>query len=326
MTTASFASLGLDIAKAKFAAVLLRNGRTRPRHFANTAAGFAQLQHGPRAHAPLPLHACLEAAGCYGEPLALFLYPQGVHVSVVNPASINAYAHSAQQRNKTDKAAAAHHARFSAAPPPPRGTPPPPARRQRRARERRWQALQAMRQQERHRLDWEAAGSLVGAGLCEHIAYWERQMALPERQRQGHARAQPNQSQQTDEQPRDLDNGAPPAPERRAGERPSGQEGRAGWAANAAGTSPRQRARDRREQGKTRKSREGKASARRAKNEAAAEALRAEPNRRESAARRLAAGKPKMAVIGAVMRKLLHQAHGVLKHNRPFDPNDAPAT
>ena len=32
-------------------------------------------------------------------------------------------------------------------------------------------------------------------------------------------------------------------------------------------------------------------------------------------------GKPKMAIIGAVMRKLLHLAFGVLKTRKPFDPN-----
>jgi transposase len=31
-------------------------------------------------------------------------------------------------------------------------------------------------------------------------------------------------------------------------------------------------------------------------------------------------GKSKMAVIGAVMRKLVHLAYGVLKSGRPFDP------
>ncbi|MBK8797600.1 MAG: IS110 family transposase [Anaerolineales bacterium] len=31
-------------------------------------------------------------------------------------------------------------------------------------------------------------------------------------------------------------------------------------------------------------------------------------------------GKPKMAVVGAVMRKLLHLAYGVLKTRKPFDP------
>jgi len=28
-----------------------------------------------------------------------------------------------------------------------------------------------------------------------------------------------------------------------------------------------------------------------------------------------------MAIIGAVMRKLLHLAYGVLKNQKPFDPN-----
>ena len=31
-------------------------------------------------------------------------------------------------------------------------------------------------------------------------------------------------------------------------------------------------------------------------------------------------GKSKMSVIGAVMRKLIHIAYGVLKGGRPFDP------
>jgi transposase len=52
----------------------------------------------------------------------------------------------------------------------------------------------------------------------------------------------------------------------------------------------------------------------------------ANPPLRGFAQHLLALGKTKMCVVGAVMRKLLHQAHGVLKHNRPFDPNDAPTT
>lgn len=70
----------------------------------------------------------------------------------------------------------------------------------------------------------------------------------------------------------------------------------------------------------------GNAAVRRALYLPAVVALQANPLLREFAARLLAAGKPKMAVVGAVMRKLLHQAHGVLKHNCPFDPNYAPTT
>ena len=32
-------------------------------------------------------------------------------------------------------------------------------------------------------------------------------------------------------------------------------------------------------------------------------------------------GKHKMAIIGAVMRKLIHLAYGVLKNQKPFDPH-----
>ena len=33
------------------------------------------------------------------------------------------------------------------------------------------------------------------------------------------------------------------------------------------------------------------------------------------------AGKPAKLIIGAMMRKLLHVAYGVLKSAKPFDPN-----
>src|SRR5438045_654629 len=42
-------------------------------------------------------------------------------------------------------------------------------------------------------------------------------------------------------------------------------------------------------------------------------------------ARLLAAGKSPMAVVGAAMRKLIHLAYGVLKTGKPFDPNHQPA-
>jgi hypothetical protein len=40
--------------------------------------------------------------------------------------------------------------------------------------------------------------------------------------------------------------------------------------------------------------------------------------------RLLAAGKSKMGALVAAMRKLVHIAFGVLKHNTPFNPNIAP--
>jgi len=326
MTTASFAYLGLDIAKAKFDAALRQDGRTHHHLFANTQVGFAQLLVWLRARVTVPLHACMEATGCYGEALALFLHQQGVRVSVVNPARIKAFAQSELLRNKTDKADAALIARFCAAHQPPLWIPPPPERRQLQALVRRLQALQAMRQQERNRLDLEAAGSLIGSGLHEHIAYLERQMAALEQQIQAHMRAHSSLRQQAE-----LLQSIPGIGERTAikllAEVPLlGQYRSARQAAAYAGLSPRQRESGSSVRGKTRLSKVGNAAVRRALYLPAVVAVRANPILREFAARLLAAGKPKMAVIGAVMRKLLHQAHGVLKHNCPFDPNYAATT
>jgi transposase len=49
-------------------------------------------------------------------------------------------------------------------------------------------------------------------------------------------------------------------------------------------------------------------------------AMRHNPRLAPFAARLAAAGKPKMVIVAAVMRKLLHLAFGVLKHQRAFDP------
>jgi transposase len=39
-----------------------------------------------------------------------------------------------------------------------------------------------------------------------------------------------------------------------------------------------------------------------------------------------AAGKSKMAIVGAATRKLIHIVYGVLKHNTPFNPQLATQT
>lgn len=100
-----------------------------------------------------------------------------------------------------------------------------------------------------------------------------------------------------------------------------GQYRSARQAAAYAGLSPRQRQSGSSVCGKTRLSKADNAAVCQALYLPAVVAQRANPILRAFAARLLAAGKPKMAVVGAVMRKLLHQAHGVLKHNHPFDPN-----
>ena len=52
-------------------------------------------------------------------------------------------------------------------------------------------------------------------------------------------------------------------------------------------------------------------------------AQRFNPTLRAFAARLAASGKHPMLILGAIMRKLLVIAYGVLRSGRPFEPNHA---
>src|SRR3712207_9559251 len=80
-------SLGLDIAKLKFNACLLRQGGKLRHHvFPNTAAGFAQLADWLAKQGAERVHACLEATGTYGDSLATYLHEAG-HLVKIGRAS-----------------------------------------------------------------------------------------------------------------------------------------------------------------------------------------------------------------------------------------------
>src|SRR5215203_1242573 len=100
----STTALGIDIAKAKFDVCLIKqSGKAKHKIFQNTRHGFEQLAVWLNSHQTDNLHACLEATGTYGEPLALFLFEAGFVVSVVNPAAVRAFANAGLSRTKTDK-------------------------------------------------------------------------------------------------------------------------------------------------------------------------------------------------------------------------------
>ena len=94
--------LGIDLAKHTFDVTLLREGGDR-RHkqFANTPAGFAQLQDWLTTQHIQRVHACMEATNVYWEALATFLADAAHIVSVVNPARIKGFAQSQMSRTKT---------------------------------------------------------------------------------------------------------------------------------------------------------------------------------------------------------------------------------
>ena len=162
-------SLGLDIAKLKFNACLLReDGKPRHRVFPNTAVGFAQLCDWIEKQSAGRVHACLEATGTDGDSLATYLHEAGHIVSVVNPAAIKAYAQSHLWRTKTDRVDAALIAGFCSERRPPAWTPPAPEVQELQALVRRLESLIEMRVAEENRLSsgiTVEAVRLVGRGV-----------------------------------------------------------------------------------------------------------------------------------------------------------------
>jgi transposase len=103
-------------------------------------------------------------------------------------------------------------------------------------------------------------------------------------------------------------------------ERPSARQ-----VAAYAGLNPAHRESGSSVRGRSHLSKIGNARLRRALYLPAVVAMRHNPLLRDFAARQRQRNKMPMVIVGAVMRKLLHQAYGVLKHHTPFDPHYAPA-
>ncbi len=170
----SLSVLGIDIAKQKFDAALLVNGKTKHKTCKNSAEGFEALNLWLQKQGIQKLHACMEATGNYGEDLAIYLHDAGHIVSIVNPARIKGFAQSELVRTKTDKLDAALIARFCLAMKPGPWIPPAPEIRSLRALVRRVDSLVDMRTQEKNRINTahESANHTAcpGQGGCFCIA------------------------------------------------------------------------------------------------------------------------------------------------------------
>jgi transposase len=316
------AVLGIDIAKAKFVAALLRpDGQVRHKSCANTFAGFAELAAWLTRQQVTRVHATLEATGTYGDALATWLYDAGHVVSVVNPAIIHAYARTQLARSKTDRLDAELIARFTATQQPPAWTPPAPEIRQLQALVRRLDALQGMRTQELNRL---AAGTTVAdvrASIEAVVAHLEAQIAQVQQLIRDHLDRYPGLRAQ-----RDLLVTIPGIGEATAAiliaDLFDKRYSSARQAAAFAGLVPRLMESGTL-RGRSRLSKIGSGRLRKALYFPAVAALRWNPTIRAVRARLHAAGKPPMVIVGAAMRKLIHLAYGVLKSGRAYEPTCA---
>jgi transposase len=249
------------------------------------------------------------------------LYERDYPVSVVNPARVKAYADSQLQRNKTDRQDAKVIAHFCATQQPDLWSPPPPEVQELQALVRRLENLQADRVRELNRQQSGLRSETVLQAIAVHIAFLDDQIATIQAQIKDHIDNHPHLRQQ-----RDLLTSIPGIGDQTAAHFlaevidvhrfQSAQQ-----LAAYAGLTPRNHHSGSSVHKPGRLVKTGNSYLRKALYMPALAAMRWNPIIRALVERLDARGKKRMTIVGAVMRKLVHLAFGVLKHQQPFDPN-----
>lgn len=319
---------GVDVGKKKLDCALLVNGKLLDKSCENSPAGFKQLFDWLTKKKVEKVHACLEATGGYEEKLARALFEAGHQVTVVNPLVIKAFATQRLTRTKTDVVDARTLAEYASRNAADLRLWEPPPRELSELRELvvRRQALVEMQTQETNRLKMESGGPTVDEMVRKHLGFLAAQIAEVEAAIRNHINKHPGLKAQKDllvsipgvgnqtavmflaEVGAKLQ--AMPSPKQLV--RYCGMD----VMHRESGSSVR---------GKPRMSKVGNSRLRTALFMPATTAMRYNPLVAALNERLLAEKKAYKVRVGASMRKLLHLMFGVLKTQKPFDPNWANA-
>jgi transposase len=261
----------------------------------------------------------MEATGVYYEALAEYLYQQGYTVSVVNPWQIKAFANSKLRRHKTDRLDADLIAEFCQKEQPRAWQPLTPAERTLQALVPHLESLVETRQQQLNRLE-SSRDPLVTTSLQRVIAQLTLEIEQMKQQIQDHLDQNPDLKRKQELLASITGIGAQTATYLLAEMPDLADYPSAKHAAADAGLTPAERSSGSSVRGKPRLSKIGNPRVRKLLYYPALAAIRYNPVIKALRDRLIAQGKPKMVAVGAAMRKLLHLAYGVLKHNQPFDP------
>jgi len=320
MTQEPVATLGIDVAKAKVDVVLKSGGGESYETFPNTVTGFKELSRWLKKRKVTTGKAGLEATSVYHEDLALYLYEQGWQVYVINPGRLHAYAQSQHSRNKTDKGDATLIAHFVATQELDVWTPPNPAWRELQALVRHIQDLKDEKQVAQVRLQ-TARTPVVIASLEKLITFLQQQIDDLIRQIKDHLDQHPDLKSQ-----HELLTSIPGIGDWSAAqilsELPAIQQFDEPKEVVAyAGLNPMHHQSGSSVKGYTAISKIGNARLRRALYMPALVGNRFNPILKAFYQHLLAQGKRKAVALTASMRKLLHLIFGILKSQKPFDPN-----
>lgn len=314
-------TLGIDISKAKFDVALYQGEQYHEATFSNDHDGYRRLARWLKKRRAKAVHVCIEATGRYGDALAQYLHGRGYQVSMVNPARIKAYGASQLKRNKTDKDDAKVIAHFCATQRPILWTPPPPEVQELQALTRHLETLKADRKRELNRKQSGVLSERVLHSIEQHIAFLDAQIAELEEQISGLIDQYPSLRQK-----RDLLTSIPGISDTTAAkflaEIPDvSRFDSAPQLAAYAGLTPRNHHSGSSVHRRAHMVKAGNVHFRTAFYMPALAAMRYNPIIQSFVRRLEDKGKSRMTIVGAVMRKLVHLAYGVLKNGSPFDPN-----
>jgi len=314
-------TLGIDISKRDFHAALLSDDRTAKKSFPNSSKGFEQLAAWLRNRKVDNVVACMEATGSYWYALAKFLFNSGHSVAVINPRRIQAFAESELLRTKTDAVDAALIARFAASQTFQLWKPHAPEIEELQGLYRHLEFLKRSRTQHVTREQTPDLPERVRLSAQTIIEQLDIQIDELERAIRDHIDRHPGLKSK-----HNLLTSIPGIGGTSAtailSEMPTIDEFRSAQAVAAyAGLSPLIRQSGTSVRGKPRLCKTGNARLRKALYFPAIVGEKYNPTLQAFGRRLRAAGKATMVVIGAMMRKLLVIAYGVLKSGKPFDPS-----
>ena len=317
--------LGIDISKKDFHVALLRLSDreiTSSNSFDNTTTGHRKLIQWLHKHtdATLPVHACMEATGCYGDQLAIHLHNQIGKVSVVNPCAIKNYASMKLRRNKSDKADARLIAQYSADQQPQSWEAPSKEQIRLKALARRIGQIQHLYDIERNHLE-AANEKQVKADIKAVMKTLKTRIEKSRAELLVIIKANAELAQMLRLLVSINGIGVVTGAQLIA-ELPDLKNFESARELGAyAGVTPRQFQSGTSGKKHTPMTKTGSKHLRRHLFFPAMTAMRYNPICKAMAARLAAKGKEKMEIIGAIMHKLLHLVYGVLKSQKPFDPN-----
>ena len=312
--------IGIDVSQLTLDACFLPpQGKPDFHVFDNDPAGHAALLDWASSFG-LTLGFCLESTGAYGEAIAQALHDAGHHVSVVNPARVKYAGLMRGQGNKTDRADAKLIAEYATREQPAAWQPAPAEVRELQALVRRRDDLRALAAREKTRLAAPALSRATTQSIRRTIAFFERE--ADRLQRQADELIAATATLQTNRELLETipGVGAVTAQAILAELPETSRFETAQQAAAYAGLAPREFRSGASVRRRTRLSKAGNARLRKALYLPTLTAIRFNPLLKAFFERLVAAGKPRMAAVGACMRKLLMIAYGVLKNRTAFDP------